>query len=76
MLSNVLVCAGLAATTIATPLNMKIEYVSDHEYSWEHDTIGVRVRDALLSTQRARYVLLDFLIIIIDHHQLGTRYSC
>ena len=61
MLSNVLVCAGLAATTIATPLNMKREYVTDHEYSWEHDTIGARVRDALLSTQRARYVLLFFL---------------
>ncbi|TIA86445.1 hypothetical protein E3P99_03674 [Wallemia hederae] len=53
MMKSVLVCAALAVSAAAAPV--KRTYSSQHDFDWEHDVLGGRVRDALLSTQRASW---------------------
>lgn len=55
VISKVLVSAALAVCTLAVPLERRM-YSSKHAYDWDHDAVGGRARDALLSTQRARLV--------------------
>ncbi|EOQ99196.1 hypothetical protein E3P92_02727 [Wallemia ichthyophaga] len=54
VISKVLVSAALAVCTLAVPLERRM-YSSKHAYDWDHDAVGGRARDALLSTQRASW---------------------